>query len=74
MNELAQRGKGGGDIPFAIREDVLDICCIKLRVAVLNDGRRVINSDDLIEFFRNSDMGIIADYLEADLPPKNHQA
>ena len=38
-----------GDIPEAIREGVLTIAGVKLRVAVLNSGQRVVNMDDFEE-------------------------
>ena len=38
--------------PYATHEGVLHIGAISLRVYVLNDGRRIINAEDLTKFFQ----------------------
>ena len=37
--------------PWAVSEDVMDIDGHSIRCYVLNDGRRVLNADDVEKFF-----------------------
>lgn len=39
-------------LPQAISESVLDIAGVKLRVYMLDDGRRIINADDVAQLFQ----------------------
>ena len=41
------------NIPKAVWEGELNICGVKIRCAVLDDGRRVFNADDIHEFFNS---------------------
>lgn len=38
------------DLPFVVSEGILEIDCVKLRVYQLNDGRRIIDADDMQPF------------------------
>lgn len=53
-------------LPHAIAENVMMIGSIRLRVYVLNDGRRVINADDAEAFFAALGDGVKLDPDEAE--------
>jgi hypothetical protein len=45
------KGTPEGDLPYATHEGILAIGEYKMRVYQLNDGRRVINGEDIAGFF-----------------------
>lgn len=54
-------------IPIAIWEGTFELAGIPLRCSVLNDGRRVINADDVKRFFNVVDgRAIKVDQTELD--------
>jgi hypothetical protein len=46
-----------GDLPYATHHGVMDLFGHKLRVYRLNDGRAIINAEDLHKFFGFDDEG-----------------
>jgi len=40
-----------GDMPYATHSGILEIAGMDLRVYRLNDGRAIIDADDMIKFF-----------------------
>ena len=38
------------DIPYVVKEDVIDVGDFKLKVSTLNNGQRVIDQEDLETF------------------------
>lgn len=46
------------DLPHAIGEGELFLCGIRIRTAVLDDGRRIINAEDVHALFAAMQSGI----------------
>lgn len=40
------------DLPKVIREETINILGQKLRVYILDDGKRVVNAEDVEKFFK----------------------
>lgn len=49
--EIPSDGNSDGELPFATHEGILNLGEVTLRVYQLNDGRRIIDCDDLDAFF-----------------------